>query len=59
MFIISQNFSFTMVEESKVHTPLIAVERIPYVGTNMLKDPISVVDPEAFEIMKNVSCCDR
>lgn len=53
LHIRSQNFSFTMVEESKVHTPLIAVERIPYVGTNMLKDPISVVDPEAFEIMKN------
>ncbi|VDM48309.1 unnamed protein product [Toxocara canis] len=42
-----------MVEEAKVHTPLVAVERAPYAGSNMLKDPVSIADPEAFEIMKN------
>ncbi|KAK5984913.1 Glycine hydroxymethyltransferase [Trichostrongylus colubriformis] len=36
---------------AKVHTPLIPVQRVPYAGENILKDPVSVVDSEAFEIM--------
>ncbi|WKX99347.1 hypothetical protein Q1695_014324 [Nippostrongylus brasiliensis] len=37
----------------QVHSPLISVKRVSYEGENMLKDPVSVVDPEAFAIMKN------
>ncbi|VDK49388.1 unnamed protein product [Anisakis simplex] len=54
VFLRSQAFSLAMADQAKVHTPLVEVERIPYVGSNMLKDPVSVADPEAFEIMKNV-----
>ncbi|KJH46284.1 glycine hydroxymethyltransferase [Dictyocaulus viviparus] len=38
----------------QVHTQLLHVKRYPYSGENILKDPVSVVDPEVFEIMKNV-----
>ncbi|ETN86388.1 glycine hydroxymethyltransferase [Necator americanus] len=36
----------------QVRTPLVPVKRVAYHGENILKDPISVVDPEAHEIMK-------
>ncbi|CAJ0962989.1 unnamed protein product, partial [Mesorhabditis belari] len=48
----TRNISLTMSLE-KAHTTLVNVERIKYEGTDMLKDPISVADPEAFAIMKN------
>ncbi|MFH4981350.1 hypothetical protein AB6A40_008059 [Gnathostoma spinigerum] len=41
-----------MADEQKVHTKLVPVERWTYSGKNMLKDPVSEVDPEAYEIMK-------
>ena len=40
---------------AKVHTPLVPVDRIKYEGKNMLRDPLTVADPEAYEIMKDVS----
>lgn len=36
-----------------VHTPLVPVKRVDYSGNNLMRDPVSVVDPEAYEIMKN------
>lgn len=36
----------------QVHTPLVPVNRVPYSGQDMLKDPVSTVDSEVFEIMK-------
>ncbi|CAI4232454.1 unnamed protein product [Auanema sp. JU1783] len=36
-----------------VHTPLVPVQRTPYNGQNIIRDPISVVDEEAFNIMKD------
>ncbi|KAK6048474.1 glycine hydroxymethyltransferase [Cooperia oncophora] len=50
MATLRMNGSVAMV--GKVHTPLIPVQRSPYPGKNLLKDPVSVVDSEAFEIMK-------
>lgn len=44
-----------MASGDKVHTPLVSVERTPYNGKNILRDPLDVVDPEALEIIKNVS----
>lgn len=38
----------------QVHTPLVPVNRVPYSGQDMLKDPVSTVDSEVFEIMKKV-----
>jgi len=38
---------------AKVHTPLVPVERIKYEGKNMLRDPLTVADPEAYDIMKD------
>lgn len=35
-------------------TPLIPVERIKYSGNNILKDPVSTVDHEAYAIMQKV-----
>ena len=40
---------------NQVHTPLVPVERTQYNGSNMLRDPIDVVDPEALEIIKQVN----
>ncbi|VDM52639.1 unnamed protein product [Angiostrongylus costaricensis] len=37
---------------AQVHTQLVPVKREPYRGSDILKDPVSTVDPEAFEIMK-------
>ncbi|KAI1723958.1 serine hydroxymethyltransferase domain-containing protein [Ditylenchus destructor] len=36
-----------------VHTPLVPVKRVDYTGNNLMRDPVSVVDSEAYEIMKN------
>ncbi|VDK58869.1 unnamed protein product [Cylicostephanus goldi] len=44
---------------SQVHTPLIPVKRVPYQGKNMLRDPISEVDPEAHAIMKQEKARQR
>ncbi|EPB76088.1 glycine hydroxymethyltransferase [Ancylostoma ceylanicum] len=43
----------------QVHTPLVPVKRVAYHGENMTKDPISVVDPEAHEIMKQEKARQR
>ena len=40
---------------AKAYTPLVPVERIKYEGKNMLRDPLTVADPEAYEIMTDVS----
>ncbi|VDL83737.1 unnamed protein product [Nippostrongylus brasiliensis] len=45
--------TLTAAMSGQVHSPLISVKRVSYEGENMLKDPVSVVDPEAFAIMKN------
>uniref|UniRef100_A0A0K0CWA3 Glycine hydroxymethyltransferase n=1 Tax=Angiostrongylus cantonensis TaxID=6313 RepID=A0A0K0CWA3_ANGCA len=37
---------------AQVHTQLMPVKREPYRGSDILHDPVSTVDPEAFEIMK-------
>uniref|UniRef100_A0AC34QQL9 Serine hydroxymethyltransferase n=1 Tax=Panagrolaimus sp. JU765 TaxID=591449 RepID=A0AC34QQL9_9BILA len=50
--LIIKRFARKMASEGKVHTPLVAVERTPYTGKNMLRDPLDVVDPEALEIVK-------
>ncbi|CAJ0585251.1 unnamed protein product, partial [Mesorhabditis spiculigera] len=44
--------SLTMSND-KAHTPLVAVDRVKYQGKDLLKDPVSAVDPEAFAIMKD------
>ena len=38
-----------------IHTALIEVERTPYAGKNIIRDPLSVADPEVLEIIKDVS----
>lgn len=38
-----------------VHTTLVPVQRGVYEGERLLNDPVSVVDSEAYSIMKNVS----
>ncbi|KIH67239.1 glycine hydroxymethyltransferase [Ancylostoma duodenale] len=43
----------------QVHTALVPVKRVAYHGENMTKDPISVVDPEAHEIMKKEKARQR
>ncbi|KAJ1355046.1 Serine hydroxymethyltransferase [Parelaphostrongylus tenuis] len=43
----------------QVHTQLVPVKRELYKGSDMCKDPISTVDPEAFEIMKKEKARQR
>jgi glycine hydroxymethyltransferase len=42
-----------VIDKQSVHTQLIPVKREKYAGQNMLKDSVSSVDPEVFEMMKN------
>lgn len=44
------------MENGKPLTTVKEVPRIPYPGKDMLRDPLSVVDPEAYQIMHNVCC---
>lgn len=45
----------TNVAPAKVLTPLVPVDRTHYNGKNMLRDSLAQADPEAYEIMKDVS----
>jgi glycine hydroxymethyltransferase len=44
---------FVRMASNGVHTHLIDVERTSYSGKNLIRDPLSVADPEVLEIIKD------
>uniref|UniRef100_A0A914Z1V5 Serine hydroxymethyltransferase n=1 Tax=Panagrolaimus superbus TaxID=310955 RepID=A0A914Z1V5_9BILA len=44
---------FIKMASNGVHTSLIEVERTPYAGKNLIRDPLSVADPEVLQIIKD------
>uniref|UniRef100_A0A915EB70 Serine hydroxymethyltransferase n=1 Tax=Ditylenchus dipsaci TaxID=166011 RepID=A0A915EB70_9BILA len=53
VFLLSERMASNGSTPSKVHTPLVPVDRWNYSGDNLLRDPVASVDSEVHEIMKN------